>query len=176
MKPQANQQLQGALPETEYTVWQREEAIKRLGSASSLFHISRLAGLERKGLRAGQNIKIGGATRPAIWLFTDRTWAADIAFSLDIAEFQLYRIDRGGLAPDRLFWDQVGEFYAVNSFVYAATKIEAAYLEDLGRYTYKAQPWQPTIVKGRISKTKARSLWVPRLRPIALPNVDAGEG
>lgn len=96
-------------------------------NAECLYHVA--------PLEAECDIEISGlisrheeGEEPAIWFFTEKDWAAEIASSLGHYDFSLFSIEKTAIKRKLIHWDNVSEFYAKVSFYCTKKRIHPMYI------------------------------------------------
>ena len=89
------------------------------------------------GLTAKSTVEESGIEQPAIWFFTDKAWAAEVAGSIGLQQFALVSIKKSSIKRDLIRWDNVGEICAAVSFYCLKERIAPSYISYLGAYSFK---------------------------------------
>lgn len=126
--------------ELERYAWQSYE------QAKALYHVS--AAKPDNWLRMivdGIRPKPGGwgiDDGPAIWFFTDERWAAEVAASIGLQDFALFRIRKSAIKRELIRWDNVAERCAAVSFYCLQSHIPKSYVRWMGNYSVVLTPSQ----------------------------------
>lgn len=115
---------------------------------SRLYHVTRVSNIAKiavGGLKAGAAVDIGGVEHPAIWIFTDKSWATNVAGSIGMGEFALFSIRKAAVKRDLIRWDNVAELCARVSFYCLKDRILPSYISFIGAYTLKTNTDAHTI-------------------------------
>lgn len=105
---------------------------------SRLYHVTSFdnyLSIRVGGLISKTTVDDNGVMRPAIWLFTDKKWAASVANSIGLTEFALLSMKKSSIKRDLIRWDNVGETCAAVSFYCLKERIDASRLSLLGVYS-----------------------------------------
>ena len=124
--------------ELERRAWQSYE------QAKTLYHVApweRALQISLGGIRAPE-----GDDEPAIWFFTDKSWAGEVAASIGLQNFALFSIRKGAIKRETIRWDNVAEHCALVSFYCLRSHIPQSYVRWIGTYSVGLTPSERSVI------------------------------
>ena len=122
----------------EYWKEQERRAWQSYENGKTLYHVT--------PAKSALAIQVGGIVshstvddEPAIWFFTEKDWAAEVAQSIGMHEYALFSIRKSAIKRELIRWDNVGELYAAVSFYCIKKHIPRSYVSLVGCYRIRQE-------------------------------------